>query len=116
MLEEKLKKIILNKYNSIKSFSEKIDVPYTTIDTILKRGIKKANINNIIKICNELNISVDELEKGNIVIRKQKDKEINIGDNIKVIMLDDMDLDDSDINFLKTYINTRREQMKKEDK
>lgn len=68
MLEDELKKIIINKYGSIRQFSLKIDIPYTTIDSILKRGIDNSNVGNVIKICRELNISVDNLIENNKII------------------------------------------------
>lgn len=61
MLEEKLKQLIINKYGSIRQFSLKADVPNTTIDSILKRGIDNSNVGNVIKICKALNISIDNL-------------------------------------------------------
>lgn len=64
MLENKIKEIIISKYGSLSYFCKKIDVPYSTIDSILKRGIGKANVLNVIKICNELGISVDALKDG----------------------------------------------------
>lgn len=41
-------------------------MPYSTLDTILKRGINKANVVNVIKICNALDINVDKLANGTI--------------------------------------------------
>lgn len=64
MLENKIKEIIIKRYGSLSFFCKKIDVPYSTIDSILKRGIGKANVLNVIKICNELGISVDALKDG----------------------------------------------------
>lgn len=64
MLEEKIKKMIIKKYGSLRYFCNKIDVPYSTIDSILKRGIAKANVLNVIKICNALGLSVDSLKHG----------------------------------------------------
>ena len=61
MLEEKLKKIIIEKYGSVRQFALKINIPYTTVDTILKRGIDNSNVRNVIKMCNELKISADKL-------------------------------------------------------
>ena len=69
MIECKVKEIIIQKYGSVKAFSQKIKVPYTTIDTILKRGILKSNVLNIIKICNELNIDISELINNKIVYK-----------------------------------------------
>ena len=67
MIESKVKDLIIQKYGSVKSFSNKIKVPYTTIDTILKRGLLKSNVLNVIKICQELNIDINELPNGKIV-------------------------------------------------
>ena len=66
-LEERLKKIILARYRTVKDFAAEIDLAYSTVDTILRRGVKKASVTNIITICHALNISVDELAQGNIV-------------------------------------------------
>lgn len=63
-VEESLKELILSKYKSLREFTIKIEMPYSTLDTILKRGVDKANIINILKICNELNISIDKLANG----------------------------------------------------
>ena len=65
--EDKLKAYILDRYKSIREFTISIDMPYTTFDSVLKRGIDNSSITNIIKICKALNISADELDNGNIV-------------------------------------------------
>ncbi len=36
--EEVLKKIIEEKYQNVKAFSEKINIPYTTVRSILESG------------------------------------------------------------------------------
>ena len=65
--EDKLKEYILNRYKSLREFAQIINMSPTTLDSILKRGIDNSSITNIIKICKELKISVDELADGNIV-------------------------------------------------
>ena len=60
MLENKIKDLIIEKYGSIRQFSLKIGLPYTTIDSILKRGIDNSNVSNVIKMCKALNISIDK--------------------------------------------------------
>jgi repressor LexA len=60
MLENKIKDLIIEKYGSIRQFSIKIGLPYTTIDSILKRGIDNSNVSNVIKMCKALNISIDK--------------------------------------------------------
>ena len=72
MIENKIKDIIIEKYGSVKRFANKIDVPYTTIDTILKRGMLNSNVLNVIKICKELDIDVDELANNKIVFKGDK--------------------------------------------
>lgn len=61
MIEDEIKKLIIEKFGSIRQFALKIDIPYTTIDSILKRGIDNSNVSNVIKMCKALDISVDNL-------------------------------------------------------
>lgn len=65
-IEETLKKLILDRYGSIREFTQKINIPYSTFDTILRRGIQNATVHNVILICNALHISADELADGRI--------------------------------------------------
>ena len=66
-IEEELKNLILSKYGTVKDFSLATELPYGTVDTILRRGIHKASVTNIIKICQTLGISTDELAQDRIV-------------------------------------------------
>lgn len=58
-----LKKLIKQTGLTIKAFSRKADIPYTTLFSILERGVGKAAVDNVIKICKALEISVEEMEK-----------------------------------------------------
>lgn len=79
--EEKLKQFILSKHKSVHEFTQSINMPYGTMSSIFKRGIENSSVTNIIKICNALQISADELAKGNIVlIRKEPDETTCIED------------------------------------
>lgn len=64
--EEKLKNLILSRYRSIREFTIAIDMPYTTIDSIFRRGIGNSSVSNVIKICKALGISADALANGEI--------------------------------------------------
>ena len=66
-IEQKLKDLILSRYKSIREFILVIDMPYTTIDSMFKRGIGNSSVSNVIKICKELGISADALADGEIV-------------------------------------------------
>lgn len=49
-----------NGYN-LKSFAEKCGIPYTTLYGIIKNGVGRASVDNIIIICEHLGITVNEL-------------------------------------------------------
>lgn len=83
MLEEKLKNLIIDKYGSVRQFSFKIDIPYTTVDSILKRGIDNSNVGNVIKMCKALNISIDNLLDNKEIISNFNNNITNQNDTIK---------------------------------
>ena len=72
-IEQKIKKLIVEKYGSMTAFSKEVGIANSTLSTILSRGINKAGINNIFKICKALDISADALATGEI--QKQEEKE-----------------------------------------
>ena len=65
-IEEQLKGLMISKSGSINKFASDCGLPYSTIATMLRRGINNTNINTIICVCQSLNISVDELASGKI--------------------------------------------------
>lgn len=88
MLEEKLKNVIIEKYGSVRQFAMKIDVPYTTVDSILKRGIDNSNVGNVIKMCKALNISIDNLiENKDILFNIKFDNAELVGTHSDVVKI-----------------------------
>lgn len=71
-VENELKELILDRYGNLSEFCKKIDLPWTTLDSILKRGVDKANIRNILKITSELKIDVECLANGEIVYKEDE--------------------------------------------
>lgn len=65
--EDKLKDYILERYASIREFTMAVDMPYSTVSSVLKRGIDNSSVSNVFKICKALGISPDELADGRIV-------------------------------------------------
>lgn len=65
-VEEQLKTLIKQRYGNLKKFTEAITMPWTTLDSILKRGVANSNISNIMKICKELEIDTESLVEGRI--------------------------------------------------
>ena len=91
--EEKLKDLILRRYHSIREFTIAIDIPYTTMDSIFRRGIGNSSVTNVIKICKALGISADALADGEIVpVKERKSVPINDMIEIKEILDDTRDL------------------------
>ena len=58
--EEYLKQLIIEDSGTLKDFAKKINMPYTTLYSIL-RNVGGASIDNILKICKVLGISADDL-------------------------------------------------------
>lgn len=75
--ELKIKEMIIERYGSLKKFCEIIDMPWTTLDSILKRGIANSNITNVMKITKELGIDTESLASGIIIPSVNKTNEIN---------------------------------------
>lgn len=65
--EIRLKELITARYGSMKKFCEIIGMPWTTLDSILKRGVANSNITNVLKITRELNIDAEHLANGAII-------------------------------------------------
>lgn len=81
--EDKLQELILKRYNSVREFTIEIDMPYTTMHSIFRRGIGNSSVANIIKICKALSISADALADGEIV-PVQNRRSTRVNDRIEV--------------------------------
>lgn len=71
-LEEQLKAIILEKYKSVRAFTQEISVPYSTLDNILKRpnGIKNAGVGLMLKIFDALDLDIESIPTGILAPKK----------------------------------------------
>jgi predicted transcriptional regulator len=65
-IEDELRGLMVKKSGSVNKFASECGVPYSTIASIFRRGVINTNINTIIKICQALQISADELSNGRI--------------------------------------------------
>ena len=82
--ENRIKEIIINRYGSLKKFCEIIDMPWTTLDSILKRGFANSNITNVMKISHELKVDTESLASGRIVDFVEREV-VERKDNPKII-------------------------------
>lgn len=56
-----LNRLIREQGYNLRSFAYKCNMPYTTLYGIIKNGAGKASVDNIILICKNLGITVEEL-------------------------------------------------------
>lgn len=68
-IENELKQLILDKYGSVRSFTQSINIPYSTIDSMLKRGIDGTSVSTVLLVCLALNIDIEGLLNGEIIFK-----------------------------------------------
>ena len=59
--EQLLRNMILDRYVSLRQFAKEIDVPYSTLMTLLARDIGGASFDIVMKICKKLELDPFEL-------------------------------------------------------
>ena len=69
-LETEAKKMIISRYGTVKKFADTINLPYSTVDTILKRGFKNSNAYNVGLIFGALGLDTSSLLDGKIKLLK----------------------------------------------
>ena len=57
-----LETLIKERGYNLKSFAAECGIPYTTLYGIIKNGVGKAGVDNILTICHHLGITVEELD------------------------------------------------------
>ena len=65
-IEEQLKTKILDQYKSVRAFTQEIDIPYSTVDTLFKRGIYGTGVSTILKIFKALDLDVESISTGEL--------------------------------------------------
>lgn len=113
--EDKLKQLILSEYRSVREFTQKYGIPYSTMGTIFKKGIKKTSITTMIKVCQALGISTDELIEGRITFVDEKPEPTKVEDiivqtkhllmNTEHLTLGDQPCDEAAIQRFTTYLD-----------
>lgn len=61
-IEEQLKQEILSKYKSVRAFTTAINIPYTTLDSVFKRGITNAGVSTMIRIFDALDLDIESIQ------------------------------------------------------
>lgn len=58
ILTETIRTEIRNQFKTVRSFSQQIGIPQTTVSSILKNGVGGTGYETIVKICKTLNIKL----------------------------------------------------------
>ena len=59
--EQKLRNLILDRYQSLRKFAIEAEIPYSTLMTLLSRDVGGASFDVMMKICEALGIDPMEL-------------------------------------------------------
>lgn len=70
-IEEQLKTEILTRYKSVRSFTTSIGIPYSTLDSVFKRGISNAGVSTMIKVFDALDLDIESIQTKTLQ-KKQK--------------------------------------------
>lgn len=65
-IEMQLKQEILCRYKSVRAFTTTINIPYSTLDSVFKRGISKAGIETMLKVFDSLNLDIESIKTGKL--------------------------------------------------
>lgn len=108
-VEEKLKKMMEVKSGNVRNFSIENEIPYTTVRSILERGVLNAKAETVFAICRALNINPETLvDEGS-----NKSNNIILGDNHGVNGLDAGSGNTNTYNFgVNDNIDSHNESMK----
>lgn len=71
-IEEQLKNIILDHYKSIRAFTQAVDIPYSTVDTMFKRGIYGTGVSTVLKLFQALDLDVESISTGELKPKTKK--------------------------------------------
>ena len=100
MNEIELRRLIETKYNSVRAFSLENGIPYTTMRSILERGIMNAKAETVFKICDVLGIDPKSFDNDN-----SDESLIDLKDVLnRTVAFDGHTLDDNDAELIKSLL------------
>lgn len=104
--EERIKELIIAKYGNVRAFATESGISYTTVRSILERGIMNAKAENVFKICHLLGISPDTVADWGISNEQQQPTNAHDIDNIidNAMMFDGKPLTDDDKRAIRGII------------
>ena len=87
-LEEQLRQVILSRYKSLRAFTSAIDIPYSTLDSALKRkhGIMNAGIEMMLKVFDALDLDIESVPTGQLKTRDCKQRTCTLSDDERTLL------------------------------
>lgn len=73
-IEEQLKEVILSRYKSVRAFTLAVGIPYSTLDSVFKRGIANAGVDTMLKVFNYLDLDIESILTGSLTYREGEKK------------------------------------------
>lgn len=61
-----------------KAIAVKAGIPYTTLRSMIERGLAKAAVENVIKVCAALGITVEEMDQMAFGSKKEEDAKVDL--------------------------------------
>lgn len=58
-----LEQLIKDKGYNLKTFAQKCNLPYTTLYSIIKNGVGRASVDNVMVICQNLDLTIEDLNQ-----------------------------------------------------
>ena len=116
-VEMQLKEKILERYKSVRAFTVAIDIPYTTLDSVFKRGLLNAGIGTMIKVFSALDLDIESASEPILrqkispapTVSETEQKPVTKDELLPVLkelgyVSGENELTDSDVKFLTTII------------
>ena len=73
--EQQLRDCILQSYRSVRAFATDCGLPCSTVDNVLRRGVSSVNLSTGAAICGKLGLDLYAFVRGEIVTRRQTERE-----------------------------------------
>lgn len=60
-IEDTIKQEILSQYKSVRAFTQALNIPYSTIDSMLKKGVRGTAVQTVIRVCDSLGLDLNAI-------------------------------------------------------
>lgn len=118
-IEDQLKEIILDRYRSLLAFTSAIDIPYSTLDSALKRGgLRNVGVSKALKIFSALDLDIESIQTGSLkpLEATRSQKAPSMSEEAQKLAKDYDELDDHGKRVVRLVADEEKDRCKKEAK